>query len=311
MRQRARGLGRDLHGECAPLRGVFQGEAPPCQIKDLAAPEPPPRGGRFAPAPRFGRGEHCLALSMMLHLCLNDLVGVEMATVSRDAVNYFDFVKNDLFALRIEWRLYRSLFGTNPETVDLLNRVSGPTANTLERILFERTLLGIRRLTDPPVGQRRNTQSVTVKGLVERFGSDDVELRKRVNQAESAASFARNWSAKRIAHADLQYRTGKAKLETASRAKVELAIDKIAKVVKWVSRSYFDTTLVTHPIPALNDERNFLRALYLGQLEREARKENLKALLKVGNHVEFDRLRNEPMDFPAWLLRDDPPMDVD
>ena len=35
-----------------------------------------------------------------------------------DAEQYFELVKQDVFSARIEWRLYRSLFGTNPETVE-------------------------------------------------------------------------------------------------------------------------------------------------------------------------------------------------
>jgi hypothetical protein len=42
-----------------------------------------------------------------------------------DASEYFELLKHDLFTLRIEWRMYRSFFGTNLETVEMLNDVSG------------------------------------------------------------------------------------------------------------------------------------------------------------------------------------------
>ncbi|WP_296763114.1 hypothetical protein [Sediminimonas sp.] len=93
--------------------------------------------------------------------------------MSKDELgDYLELVKHEFFTLRVEWRLYRSLFGTNAETVELLNKASGPTANTLERVLFERTLLGLRRLTDSYHGKKRN-KSVSVNGFVHKVPSED------------------------------------------------------------------------------------------------------------------------------------------
>src|SRR6056297_3400527 len=181
-------------------------------------------------------------------------------------LHYLELVKHEFFTLRIEWRLYRSLFGTNKETVELLNKASGSTANTLERALYERTLLGLRRLTDPYQGKKGKTKSVSVNGFIQVVPSKDPNLRRLAGTATQRSSFARNWSDKRIAHTDLAYRRGEAKLEIASRANVESANEAIADVIKHVAKEYYDTTLVTHPIPSSGDERSFLRALYLGVL---------------------------------------------
>lgn len=224
---------------------------------------------------------------------------------------YFELVRNDFFTLRIEWRLYRSLFGTNPETVDLLNAVSGPTASTLERVLFERCLLGLRRLTDNPKGYRGRSSSVTIKGLVERFGSDDQDLKRLVATAVKKSTFARDWSSKKIAHADLDYRQGRAQLEKASRAKVETAMDSISAVLKWISATHFDTLLDTHPIPPWNDEREFLRALYLGQNANREYEEQHARLLEERRYRELGALEKRFNRFPAWLYREDPPIDTD
>ncbi len=222
--------------------------------------------------------------------------------------DYFELLKHEFFALRVEWRTFRSFFGTNQETVELLNAISGPTANTLDRILFERVLLGLRRLTDPYEGGRRKTKSVTVKGLSIELSDFDTDLARLVNEAERAAKFARNWSDKRIAHADLNYRNGTSKLEKESRARVEVAIEAIAGVLKLAAQKHFDTHIITHPIPPLRDQKFFLRALYLGQKELEDRGKREENLMSEGNYDALNVLRAEKV-YPTWLDRKDPPFD--
>ncbi|MEO0378871.1 MAG: hypothetical protein AAF252_01285 [Pseudomonadota bacterium] len=232
--------------------------------------------------------------------------------MQQEAKEYLELVKNDLFTSRIEWRLYRSLFGTNPETVDLLNRVSGPTANTLERVLFERTLLNIRKLNDPPESKRHQTRSVSVKGFPKFFFKDDHKLAELVEQSDKAASFAKSWSNKKIAHSDVSYKSGTAHLEKASRSRVELALDAIAAVAKFVSSHYFNTTIVTHPIPALNDDRRFLEALFLGDLAVFEHNSERKRYLDSRQYEALNRMREQDRTrFPEWLHREDPPMDTD
>lgn len=227
----------------------------------------------------------------------------------QNAKEYYDLLLHELYTARLEWRLYRSLFGSNKETVDLLNDISGLTAQSLERVLFERTLLNLRKLTDRFEKQRGRHVSITVKGLPHYFECSDNTLKRLANQAESAAGFARDWSNKRIAHSDLDYRTGKAKLEKASRADVENALTSIARAVKWVAYEHYDKTLVTHPIPPLNDERRFLKALYLGHCEMERVSKEKKALLESKRYAELDELR-AATEIPDWLVRENPPLDV-
>lgn len=220
---------------------------------------------------------------------------------------YFELLTNDFFTLRIEWRICRSFFGTNRETVDLFNDVSGSTTHTLERVLFERVLLGLRKLTDPYEGNRRKTKSVTIKGIGSDLEDSSTELAKLVNDAERAAKFAKNWADKRIAHADLEYRKGTTPIFKASRARVEDAFDAISDVIKFVAEKHFGSSLGTHPMPPLRDETFFLRALYLGLKEMEARKELRAKYLSERNYEKLDALTEEDWKFPSWLERDDPP----
>jgi len=91
---------------------------------------------------------------------------------------------------------------------------------------------------------------------------------------------------------------------------VEFVLDAIASVLKWVALNYYDTSLVTHPIPPPDDERVFLEVLYRGQKERADLKQRSQRLLDDRKYKEFDELMNKLTGIPNWLRRDDPPMDA-
>ncbi|WP_299623384.1 hypothetical protein [uncultured Tateyamaria sp.] len=224
-----------------------------------------------------------------------------------DAEQYFELVKQDVFSARIEWRLYRSLFGTNPETVEFLNKISGRTANTLERVLFERTLLNLRKLTDRPENTRWNEKSVTLRGLSHFFFVEDAQLKRLQTQAIEKASFAKNWSDKKIAHSDLDHRTNAVKLSSASRERVDNALEAAAEVIKHVAKEHYGYTQITHPIPDANDERWFLLHLFEGARAFDEKERLSREYSASGRYVERDSL----YDFPSWLDRPEPPFDID
>ena len=232
--------------------------------------------------------------------------------LSNDWEEYFEHLNNDFFDLRVDWRFYRSLFGTNKETVDMLNEISGPTAYILEKAFFERTLLGLRKLTDPLKAGKRARASVSIRGLVEfSYLKEDTELANRIERAAEAASFARDWGNKKIAHSDLKYRSGAYQLEPASRRKVEDAMDAIAAVLKWVARVHKNTALATHPIPPLNDERQFLRALYEGNRYLKKLKERWEQAAYAADSLTEEEMDRKLANIPAFLRREDPPLDIE
>lgn len=225
----------------------------------------------------------------------------------REARELFEFVKLDFVTLRNEWRIYRSLFGTNPETVELLNSVSGRTAAVLERALFERVLLGLRKLTDPARAQRRNRRSVTIKALLEAYDAKDAPLKRLVGKAERSASFARDWSSRKIAHSDFEFREGTMRLESASRHAVEVAMERIARVIRWISEYHFNTSFVTHLTPNTGDDCAFLQCLFEGQIAVREKRAQSRQRMKDGRVREAKEL----LSLPEWLHRRHPPVDLE
>ena len=219
----------------------------------------------------------------------------------------FYHVKQDVFLLRSGWRTYRMFFGANKERVDMLNSISGPVAKVLEQTLFEATLLGLRRITDKPT-YKGSKHTISIKSLSKHFsGSDLATMKRLVNQAENAASFARNWSSKKIAHSDFQYRTDAIALEPASRAKVEQAIDAVAKIVEWISSKKLDTHQLTHPISVAHDELWVLKHLYEGALVMKQKKARSREYSMQSRYDE----RKALYEYPNWMQPKDPELNTD
>lgn len=223
-----------------------------------------------------------------------DRLGPEFGTL-------FNNIKNDLFALRVQWRIYVALFGTNEQRVDLLNSASGPTAFVVEKALFESTLLGVCRLTDPPDYKSSASKNISISRfpqLVASYPNPD-ELNLLVRSARERAGFARTWRNKRLAHADDEVREGRAKIDGASRAKVLGALDGIADVVRWIGFACLDETIITHPSSEFSgDEVQFLETLFLGVAAREERGRRLRQHISERRYDQAEALTS---DLPIWL----------
>lgn len=211
----------------------------------------------------------------------------------------FYLLKTDLFVLRLDWRTYQGLFGTNRERVDLLNSVSGSVSSTIERVLFESVLLRLRRFIDK--GSKKRRRLPLSLELLRKIATDQnaIDLHRLLVDCKKKCAFAKNWSDKRIAHSDYQYRIGNEKLLPASRQKVNEAIDSIAAVIKLIGSNLLDTHYVTHPIADLRDETVFLRVLYEGKRIVDEKPDIAKRLIEEGRFQEASSVH----DYPEWLKR--------
>ena len=59
-------------------------------------------------------------------------------------------IKNELLVLRLHWKWYKQLYGTNPERVELLNEVAPDFFAGIQQVLFDDIQMKICRLLDSP-----------------------------------------------------------------------------------------------------------------------------------------------------------------
>lgn len=146
--------------------------------------------------------------------------------------------------LHIIWLQYRQLFGTDAETVNLLNRTAGLLFKIVQDELWDSVLLGVSRMTDPPSTQKK--KNLTIQSLPELI--TDAPLRREVQllceKAVAAAQFAREHRNKRIAHQDHDYLCSRDSdpLSGISRALVEQMLESLRAVLNRLLLHFKDST---------------------------------------------------------------------
>src|ERR1035437_78453 len=196
-----------------------------------------------------------------------------------DLGRFYYLLVNECVLLHLEWAEYRVLFGTNPERIDLMNQAARWFVFRLQDTLWERTLLQIARLMDPP-NSGKNKENITLRGLLElvdpviRYKIDDL-----LKIAQEKCAFSIDWRKRRIAHRDLALALNEnAKpLETASRLRVDGALEAIATVLNAVEFHYMDngTVAYEYTIKPLGGAMALLDLLREGLEARAGRKQRL------------------------------------
>ncbi|MGA7439348.1 MAG: hypothetical protein WBW32_14610 [Luteibacter sp.] len=175
---------------------------------------------------------------------------------------------NKLVELQVVWLQYRQLFGTNEDTVHLLNRTAGLFFQIVQDQLWDGVLLGIARMTDPAKsGSNRNLTIYSLGLLIA-----DTEFQAKVDalcaDALEECEFAREHRNKRIAHRDHRHAVDQQAypLSGISRAKVEHMLDSLRKVLNSVYQHYLDTTVLYEKF--IDDSGAKLLVRRLEKLER-------------------------------------------
>lgn len=173
------------------------------------------------------------------------------------------------------WDKFLTLYGTSPESVDILNRAAPAFFADLQGLLWEEVLLRLARLTDAKVtgGQWANLTVRLLPDLVPLAMVADV--RALVDVAVQNAEFAKSWRNQRIAHLDraLALNDSTARpLPPATRKHVEDALGAVAAVLNYIqSHSGMAETIFDSPLAAGSAEA-LLRVLRDGLDARDARR---------------------------------------
>ena len=165
------------------------------------------------------------------------LMGAELGAI-------FATLDRHLIELHIVWQQYRQLFGSEPDTVALLNRTAGLFFKIVQDQIWDVVLLGISTITDP--AELRDKKNLTVFSLPPLF-NDLVLKRELKNLCQDAlheAAFAREHRNKRIAHHDHCYfiDVNASPLSGISRERVEAMLAAIASIMNRINLHFRDST---------------------------------------------------------------------
>jgi len=180
-------------------------------------------------------------------------------------------LNDHLLDILLLWKQYEQLFGVDPETVQLLNDSAPTFFGILQAQLWDGVMLGISRLTDPPVSAGKKTLSIkAIPPLV-----SDLNARARVEAAIDTAStnaeFTRTHRNKRIAHNDLVHIQDRIAnpLPPASRQKIKAGLDSICAVLEVLNGHYRQSTMLYDDILYDGGAGSVVSLLRDGLLRRE------------------------------------------
>lgn len=138
--------------------------------------------------------------------------------------------------LHLNWKNYRSLFGTSSERIELLNWAASSFFGLLDGILRHDVVLAIARLTDPPQSARKDNASlarliVMLKPFIDTTLAD--ELRSELEDLQTYCEPVRQIRNRLLAHDDLatalQYHSDP--LPGINQAFIEGVLEKIRKLL--------------------------------------------------------------------------------
>ncbi|GAB3095589.1 hypothetical protein GCM10027159_13740 [Lysobacter terrae] len=152
----------------------------------------------------------------------------------------------ELVELHIVWQQYRQLFGSDFDTVQLLNRSAGLFFKVVQDELWDSVLLGISRMTDPPATGRNKNLTIQSLPLLLADPVLAAEVQDLCSKAVTEAEFAREHRNKRIAHQDHNYLSNRSSnpLSGISRARVEDMLAALRAALNRLDNHFRDSTMM-------------------------------------------------------------------
>ncbi len=162
-----------------------------------------------------------------------------------DLGNLFYALWNELVWLDAKWREYCELYAKSGKRVEVLNASARLFFRMVQDVLWDDIILSIARLTGPVQSMGRDNLTLRrLPGLVEE-GALAAELQAAVDQAVSAAQFAKDWRNRRLAHRDLSLamKQGAEPLAPASSAAVREALSAMQRVFDLLHQRRFGSPI--------------------------------------------------------------------
>jgi hypothetical protein len=139
----------------------------------------------------------------------------------------WEYLESEVTWLHGRWKIYRQLYGTSPERIDLLNKTASAFFYIVENTLFDGVVLALSRLTDPATkGSQDNAvlEQLLRQPEIMADAALIARLTDRLQQLRDKCTEFRKIRNKRIGHNDLSIALKATSLPPVSREMVEGAL---------------------------------------------------------------------------------------
>lgn len=169
-----------------------------------------------------------------------------MTAMGADLGAMYCDLNDHLLDILLLWKQYEALFGVDQETVRVLNEAAPTFFSVVQAQLWDGVMLGISRLTDPPLSAGKKTLTIRAIPNLVYDTSVKTKVEAAINTALSEAEFTRTHRNKRIAHNDLVHIQNRIAnpLPPASRQKIKAGLDAISAVLEVLNGHYRESTML-------------------------------------------------------------------
>jgi hypothetical protein len=168
-------------------------------------------------------------------------------------------LSNHMVVIHARWTIYRQLFGTDPERIDLLNRFGGAAFGVIQRVMEDEAVFSLCRISDPPAWGtgKKARANVTFKRLVNLVSVDqpklEVDLKKLLADLDGIRDACMNEIRNRVlGHLDLatvaHMNAGNPGPARPNRANVEAFLAKAGQLLNAVQTCYENGTTYYGPL---------------------------------------------------------------
>lgn len=216
---------------------------------------------------------------MAKHQTSQDVLKEHISIMGEDLGILFNALYNESLWLMYIWKEYIEIYGTKESRVKLVNEAAPFFFYTVQRTLWDNTLLGICRITDPP--ETLGKRNVTFQAIPNFITDEPLKatIDDLVKGLLEKSGFCRDWRNRRISHNDYILKTNPTvkPLEPASVEKVNKVFEGIERLINQIQLHYLGSTLLFDFIEAHRGARSLLYVIDDGLKREKEKMERRKA----------------------------------
>ena len=193
--------------------------------------------------------------------------------------------------LHLNWKNYRSLFGTSPERIDLLKWVASTFFGLLDGILLHDVVLAIARLTDLPrtAGKDNASFGRLLEMLTPHIDADLTdELRSELDDLQAHREPIRQMRNRLLAHDDLAtaLRYHPDPLPGISRAYIEEILERVRSFLGNIEEHFLGSRISHELVITSNDSESLVFALESAREHEKCRRREFNQKYGVNRNNE-------------------------
>ena len=155
-------------------------------------------------------------------------------------------VNNQLIQISYRWKIFRQLFDSGQENIDLLNKSGSNVFELMQRLILDDVMMTLSRLTDREKssgGENASIKNVVVKARASLSPTTNDDIGDLVIELDTQVTNVRKHRNKVLAHADMTHAMNVSLLPPVTYDELEKALKLLQEILSKVTLEAFKLTI--------------------------------------------------------------------